>query len=101
MNDLIFASATAIAKSIKAREVSCVRMLDLYLERVERHNPKINAIIALNIDPAKKRALEADQALDRGENWGPLHGVPMTIKDAFEVTGMPTTSGSEDLKHYM
>ncbi|MBW1838005.1 MAG: amidase, partial [Deltaproteobacteria bacterium] len=68
--------------------------------RMQRYNPKINAIVATDLDNARKRSLAADKALDKGENWGVLHGLPMTIKDSFEVVGLPCTSGSPDLKDY-
>ncbi|MCP4295397.1 MAG: amidase [Proteobacteria bacterium] len=100
MNNLIFAPAVEIARAIQERKISCVEMLELYLKRIELHNPKINAIVGLDIEGARKRASDADIALDRGETWGPLHGVPITIKDAYEVMGMPTTSGAEALKNY-
>jgi len=60
---------------------------------VERYNPKINAIVFMDVEAARKRAKKADNALATGEIWGPLHGVPMTIKDSFDVVGMPTTWG--------
>src|SRR5262249_43903091 len=73
-------------------------LLDLYLERVAKHNPSLNAIIATDIDGARKRARAADRALARKQAWGPLHGVPMTIKESYDVVGMPTTRGIPELK---
>src|SRR5690606_17544688 len=53
-----------------------------------------------DFNAARARAKAADAARANGENWGPLHGLPMTIKDTYEVTGMPTTSGAIKLRHY-
>jgi hypothetical protein len=65
---------------------------------VEKHNPELNAIIAMDVEGARKRARAADRALGRKQMWGPLHGVPMTIKESYDVVGMPTTWGVPDLK---
>ena len=69
-------------------------MLDFYLARAERHNPALNAIIAWQVDAARQRARDADAALAKGEVWGPLHGVPMTVKESFNLAGLPTTFGN-------
>jgi amidase len=100
MTNLAFQSTTDLANAIKSRKILSTELLELYIERMQRHNPKINAIVVTNLDNARKRALAADKALDKGESWGALHGLPMTIKDSFEVVGMPCTSGSPDLKDY-
>ena len=94
MDDLAFASATQLAAQIRDRRVGCLDLLDHYLARVERFNPQLNAIIARQIDRARERARAADAALVRGELWGPLHGVPMTVKESFNVTDLPTTFGN-------
>lgn len=100
MSDLSFDAAVDLVKAIKSRKIRSSELLEHYIDRMERFNPKINAIVATDLDNARKRALEADQALDNGEDWGVLHGLPMTIKDTYEVVGMPCTSGSPDLKDY-
>ena len=64
-----------------------------------RFNPALNAIVAQRRAEAEARAKRADEALAGGEDWGPLHGVPMTVKESFNVAGTPTTWGSADLKH--
>jgi amidase len=74
--------------------VGCVELLDFYLARAEHHNPALNAIIAWQIDNARQRARDADAALVKGEVWGPLHGIPMTVKESFNVSGLPTTFGN-------
>jgi amidase len=69
-------------------------LLDFYLARAERHNPTLNAIVVWQVDQARERARAADAALARGERWGPLHGIPMTVKESFNVAGLPTTFGN-------
>jgi amidase len=93
-----FRSATALAAAIRAREVGSRELLEHYLRRVERHNPALNAIIVSDLDRARQRADEADSALARGESWGPLHGLPMTVKESFDVIGLPTTWGLAELR---
>ena len=94
-------SATELASSIQRGEITSTELLDLYLDRIQKYNNDINAIVAMDVDAARARAAEADKALAQGENWGPLHGLPITVKDVFEVTGMPTTSGDPKLKDYI
>jgi amidase len=83
---------------IRRKKIGCLELLNLYGQRIERHNSKINAIIFMNMEAAHKRAKQADRALARGEIWGPLHGVPMTIKESYDVVGMPTTWGVPKLR---
>ena len=94
MDDRAFASATELSDYIRDRHISCVELLDLYLARAERHNPQLNAIVVWQIEQARERARAADAALARGERWGPLHGIPMTVKESFNVAGLPTTFGN-------
>jgi amidase len=98
MQDIAFWSAKRLAGHLRRRKIGCLELLDYYLGRVERHNPALNAIVATDIPAARKRAKAADRALAKGEAWGPLHGVPMTIKESYDVTGMPTTWGLPELK---
>jgi len=98
MQNIAFWSAKRLAGHIRRRRIGCLELLDLYLARVARYNPSLNAIIATDIQGARKRARAADRALARGQVWGPLHGVPMTIKESFDVAGMPTTWGMPALK---
>lgn len=94
------AGAAGLAQAIREGRISSREALDFHLDRVERLNPEINAVIALDADGARKRALEADAARARGESWGPLHGLPMTIKDTYEVTGMATVCGAPALENH-
>lgn len=93
MTDPALLPATRLASLVRRRKIGCLELLNHFLTRVERFNPALNAIIATDIPRARRRAREADRALDRGERWGPLHGVPMTVKDSFHVAGLPTTWG--------
>jgi amidase len=94
-------SALSLTKMIREKTVGASELLEYFIERYERLNPQINAIVATNLDQARKRASAADEALARGEIWGPLHGLPMTLKDNLQVVGMPTTYGSDLLKDHM
>jgi amidase len=93
MADMAFWSAKKLAAAIRRGTVSSLELLDHYIERMERLNPQINAIIATDLDGARKRARAADRALARGKVLGPLHGVPMTVKESFSWAGLPTTWG--------
>jgi amidase len=98
VQDIAFWPAKRLAGHLRRRKIGCLELLDHYLARVARHNPKLNAIIATDIEGARKRARAADRALAKGDVWGPLHGVPMTIKESYDVVGLPTTWGMPELK---
>jgi len=98
MNDAHFWSAKRLAAALRRRKIGCLELLEHFLKRVEQHNPALNAIIATDLPAARKRARAADRALGKGEVWGPLHGVPMTLKESYDVVGMPTTWGSPELR---
>jgi len=101
MTDMAWRSALELAAAIRSGENGSREVLDHYLRRVEQFNPLINAIVTLDVERARQRADAADAALRRGEVWGPLHGVPMTVKDSFETAGMRTTSGSKSLARHV
>jgi len=98
MKPLHYSSAVEIATLIRSRKISAREALEHFLKRVETYNPKLNAIIWMNAERARQRADAADAALAKGESWGPLHGVPMTIKESYDVAGSPTTWGDPALK---
>ena len=95
---LPFQTAKQLAAAVRKKKIGCLELLDLYLKRVEAHNPELNAIIATDIEGARKRAKAADRAVKAGKKLGPLHGVPMTIKESFDVAGFPTTWGDPAFK---
>jgi Asp-tRNA(Asn)/Glu-tRNA(Gln) amidotransferase A subunit family amidase len=91
--ELVKLSATKLSALIRSRGVSPVEVVEAHLRRIERVNPKLNAIVTLNPD-AIEQAREAEAAIMRGEEVGLLHGVPLTIKDTIETKELKTTSGS-------
>jgi amidase len=93
-----FRSAKQLAADIRRGRLGALEALDLFLARVDRFNPQLNAIVVRDVDAARRRARQADAALRRGKVWGPLHGVPMTVKESYDVVGMPTTWGLAELK---
>jgi len=91
---MIFENAFEILEKIKQKEVSSQEVLEAFLKQVEEVNPKINAVVALDAERALEKAKEADQKISSNSKLGPLHGLPMTIKDAFEVEGIVSTGGN-------
>ena len=89
----VFATAYVLAEALRRREVSSVEVVDAYLAQITSRNPDLNAIVTLDEDGARARAQEADAALGRGEKWGALHGVPITLEDAHPTSGMRSTWG--------
>jgi amidase len=98
MVDVPFRSAKQLAADIKRKKVGCLELLDLYLARVEKYDGALNAVVVRDFDRARTRARAADRALARRQLWGPLHGVPMTIKESYDVVGLPTTWGEPAYK---
>jgi amidase len=101
VSELIFSPAHQLAAIIRERKASAVEVLEAHLSHIARHNPPLNAIVTPNEEPARRRAQEADAALAQGKVWGPLHGVPVTIKDALETAGLRTTSSFKPLADYV
>ncbi len=101
MDELIYASATTLAQAIQAKKVSSEEVVKAHLERIEAVNPKLNAIVYLAADAALAQARAADAALARGEITGVLHGVPVTIKDAWETAGIASTGGTAGRARYV
>ena len=98
--DITLASAQDQAEAIRAGTISAVELLDATVDRYERFNPVVNAVVVERIDDARRRAAEADTAMMVGESWGRLHGVPMTIKEAWGWMGTPSTSGHPHLSEW-
>jgi amidase len=94
-------SAGRLAQAIAARELSSRELLDLYLDRIDRLGPPINAVVTLDAERAQAAADAADATTARGESRGPLHGLPITIKDAIEVEGMRSTGGATELTDHV
>lgn len=93
MMDLTLASAVEQAAAVARHEVTAVELLEATLDRLDRFNPDLNAVVVTRIDEARARASQLDAEAASGKPLGPLHGVPMTIKEAFDWAGTPTTWG--------
>ncbi len=94
MNEILRSSATGMARSIREKKISCAELMQAHLERIEAVNPRLNAIVQLPAERVMEEARAADAALARGEIKGPLHGVPVTFKDAIETEGIISTGGT-------
>lgn len=92
--DLSFASAAALAAEVRSHAVGCLELLDHFIARVERLDGALNAVVVRDFDRARERA----RALDSQSPGGPLHGVPMTVKESFNVAGLPTTWGAPEFR---
>jgi len=97
---LHYRSATDLVRALRARELSAAELLEHLAERCARVNPALNAVVATGFEAARAQARAADAALARGDAPGALAGLPITVKDAIEVAGMPTACGAPALaKH--
>ena len=101
MTELHWLSATDLAARIRAKEVSSREALDHFLARVARLDGPINSVVTIDAERARAEADAADAALARGDVLGPLHGLPMTVKDSFATAGMRTTSGAPELTDHI
>jgi amidase len=98
---LAFAPASEQIRLLQSREIGAGELLDLYLDRIDRLNAEYNLVVAFDRDRARAAASEIDRRRREGETLGPLAGLPITIKDSYEVTGMPATCGLVPLRHHM
>jgi len=98
MSELAYLPALELVRRLKAKEISSTELTQLYIDRIERYDGEINAVIVRLFDDALERAGEADAALARGEDLGPLHGLPMTIKESYVIAGTKTTWGKVEFK---
>ncbi len=97
LDDVCYLTATEAARQVRAREVSSVALVDAVLERIARHDVALRAFVTVTADAASARARAADHAVASGAELGPLHGVPIAIKDIVDVAGVPTLAGSRVL----
>src|SRR6201991_3561450 len=98
---IISSSAGELAEAIRSKRLSSKAVVEAHLDRIAKVNPKLNAIVQLTADAARKEANEADAASARGEIKGPLHGVPVTIKDTLETTGVICTGGTKGRANFV
>lgn len=101
MKELTLLTAHELAVAIQGRSLSAQEVLEAHLSQIAKYNSSLNAIVTLDEEQARRRAKEADQALARDEVWGPLHGVPVTIKDVLETAGVRTTASFKPLVNYV
>jgi amidase len=87
-------SAVEMASAIRFRQISSVELMTAHLEQIQRVNPRINAAVEILTDSALEQAHAADEALAKGEKYGALHGVPISIKDSIDVRGVRSTAGT-------
>ncbi len=100
-NELPFLSATELAELIRTAEVSPVEATDAYLARIEQVDPSLNSYITVTSDQARAEARQAEAEIAAGKYRGPLHGVPIAVKDQFCTQGVLTTGGSSILEEYV
>ena len=96
-----FATASELVARLRNREVGSRELVEHYLARIERWDPAVNAVVTVAADRARAEAAAADEAAARGEELGPLHGLPVTVKDSIETASLRTTCGSPDLADHV
>ena len=94
MDNIIYSSAVSISKAIKKREISSVEVVEAHLRRIEQVNPKLNAVVRICGDRAMEEARQADSRRPK-DALGPLHGVPITVKDSHDTEGIVSTAGTK------
>jgi amidase len=99
--DPTFATATELVGALRDRSISSRELLDHQLARVDQENPQLNAVVGLDIERAQTAAGIADDVTASGRSTGPLHGLPMTVKDVWETEGVVTTSGAPEFKDHV
>ena len=100
-NEIPFLSATELADLLRAGEVSPVEATEAYLARIEQVDPALNSYITVTAEQALAEARQAESEIAAGKYRGPLHGVPVAVKDQFCTHGVQTTGGSEILRDYV
>jgi Asp-tRNA(Asn)/Glu-tRNA(Gln) amidotransferase A subunit family amidase len=101
MTDLAYTPATVLADEIRARRLSPLELIDHVLERAERLQPTLHAFITLDPERARESARAADAAVMRGDQLGPLHGIPVSVKDLEPTAGLRTTYGSKFFEDFV
>ena len=100
-DNILFLSATEIANKIRNKEVTSYEVVSTYLQQIEEQNGIFNAVVLIDKENALRQAKLADEAIKTANNWGKLHGVPITIKDNYLTQGLTTTSGYEPLRNHI
>ena len=99
MSSIVFQSAKLQAKAIRKRELKPSDLIEAHFDQIDKFNPEINAVIWQDRETAKELAFQMDKEVERGEFRGPLHGIPMTVKESFNISGAPTTWGDPENKN--
>ena len=100
-SEICFVTATELARRIRAKELSATEVMETHLAQIEQVNGEVNTIVTLTAERAMARARAADKALARGEEVGPLHGLPVAHKDLFPTKDVRTTFGSLVYKDFV
>jgi len=100
-SELAFLSIHEAASLLRRKEISPVDLVNASLARIERWNPDMHAFITVLAEPARRRAMRAEKELLRGSDRGPLHGIPISLKDNYWTRGIRTTAGSKILADFV
>ena len=100
MGDSQYQSATECVSALRRGDVSAVELVDEAIARIEALNPRLNIVVATAFERARAKAIAADAALAAGESVGPLHGLPITVKDSFETADLVTTCGAPEFRDH-
>jgi aspartyl-tRNA(Asn)/glutamyl-tRNA(Gln) amidotransferase subunit A len=100
-NELCYLSIREASQLLRRQKISTVELLNTILERIDRLNPELNAFITVAAERALADAQRAQREISRGGNRGPLHGIPLLIKDNIETQGIRTTAGSKILANFI
>ena len=101
MDEIVYWSARQLAEAIRTKRLSSQEVVDAHLRRIEEVNPKLNAVVQLTVETDQAEPRRADAEVARGMIRGPLHGVPITVKDSLAVAGVITTAGTPGLASYV
>ena len=101
MDEIIYASARSLAKALRDGALSSREVVEAHLARIDEINPKLNSVVQVVRERALAEAEEADEAASRGQLKGPLHGLPITIKDSLDTAGVITTGGTQGRARYV
>jgi aspartyl-tRNA(Asn)/glutamyl-tRNA(Gln) amidotransferase subunit A len=99
--ELCYTSAVDLTKQIKAKELSPVELMDAFLDRIEAINPKLNAYVTVHPELSRELAKKAEDAVQKGEDLGSMHGLPISIKDLTHTAGIRSTSGSKVFENFI
>jgi Asp-tRNA(Asn)/Glu-tRNA(Gln) amidotransferase A subunit family amidase len=98
-DDIAFATVTQLSRWIEKRQIASERLTRIYLERLEKFNPKLRCAITIAREHALRQAKQADSEIAQGKYRGPLHGIPFGVKDLLDTAGIPTTYGAEPYRN--